>query len=101
MIRWLLFLPFIATPLLAEDSILPPTKPLPKVQVLPLPHAISSFQLEERELTASLYVPADMRPFWYPIMTSQGVRLTRMRHSYEPVTHSHHNSVRGPASGGS
>ena len=83
----------LALPALAEDTALPSAKPVPHMQVLPMPHAISSFQLDGKELTASHYNAADMRPFWYPIMSSKGVCLTRMGHPHDPVTHSHHNSV--------
>lgn len=92
--RSLLILAFLMAPFLrAQESMLPPTKPVPKLQVLPMPHSVSSFQFEGRELTASHYDSADMRPFWYPIMTAKGVSLTRMGHPHDPVSHSHHNSV--------
>ena len=78
---------------LAQESPLPTAKPVPVMQVLPLPHSMSSFQLDGKELTTSHYDPADMRPFWYPIMTSQGISLVRMGHPHDPVTHSHHNGI--------
>jgi hypothetical protein len=34
-----------------------------------------------------------MRPFWHPILTSQGINLVRIGHPHDPVTHSHHNGV--------
>ncbi len=79
--------------LLAQDAPLSAVKPVPAMQVLPLPHSMSSFQLDGKELTTSHYDPADMRPFWYPILTSQGISLVRMGHPHDPVTHSHHNGV--------
>lgn len=84
---------FLALPLLAQDNPLPSAKPVPLMQVLPLPHSMSSFQLDRQELTMAHYDAADFRPFWYPIMTSQGVSLVRMGHPHDPVTHSHHNGV--------
>ena len=87
------FLVLLAFPAVAQDAALPTALPVPHMQVLPMPHAISSFQVDGKELTASHYNTADMRPFWYPIMTSKGVCLTRMGHPHDPVTHSHHNSV--------
>lgn len=72
---------------------LPSAKPIPRMQALPLPHHITSFQLDGRELTACHYDPQDMRPFWYPIRASKDVSLTRMGHPHDPLTHSHHNSV--------
>lgn len=72
---------------------LPSAKPVPRVQAVPLPHHITSFQLDGRELTACHYDPQDMRPFWYPIRASRDISLTRMGHPHDPLTHSHHNSV--------
>ncbi len=91
--RLLSFLTLLILPVLAQDNALPSALSVPHMQVLPMPHAISSFQLDGKELTASHSDAADMRPFWYPIMTSKGVCLTRMGHPHDPVTHSHHNSV--------
>lgn len=68
-------------------------KPIPRVQAVPMPHHITSFQLEGRELTAMHFDPQDMRPFWYPIRASRDISLTRMGHPHDPLTHSHHNSV--------
>lgn len=91
--RLLLSILLAATPLLAGDPVLPQPPPVPRLQVLPQPHSVSSFQLEGRELTACHFDPADQRPFWYPLLTARGVSLTRMGHPHDPVSHSHHNSV--------
>lgn len=72
---------------------LPSAKPVPRVQAVPLPHHITSFQLDGRELTACHYDPADMRPFWHPVRASAEPSLTRMGHPHDPHGHSHHNSV--------
>lgn len=72
---------------------LPSAKPVPRVQAVPMPHHITSFQLDGRELTAMHFNPLDMRPFCYPIRASHDVSLTRMGHPHDPLTHSHHNSV--------
>jgi hypothetical protein len=88
--RPLLFF-ILASASLAQDLPAPP--PVPRMQTVPLPHHITSFQLEGRELTACHYDPTDMRVFWYPVMTSQGRSLTRMGHPHDPLTHSHHNGV--------
>jgi hypothetical protein len=72
---------------------LPEAKPIPKTQVIPLPHHVTSFQWEGRELTAAHFAPEDRRPFWYPIRSSHDPSLTRMGHPHDPLTHSHHNSV--------
>ncbi len=72
---------------------LPTAKPVPRVQAVPMPHHITSFQLDGRELTAMHFDPRDMRPFCYPIRGSREASLTRMGHPHDPLTHSHHNSV--------
>ncbi len=77
----------------AAAAQLPSAKPIPRMQAVPLPHHITSFQLDGRELTAVHFDPLDMRPFYYPIRASRDVSLTRMGHPHDPLTHSHHNSV--------
>lgn len=72
---------------------LPSAKPVPHVQAIPMPHHITSFQLDGRELTACHYDPTDMRVFFHPIRASRDISLTRMGHPHDPLTHSHHNSV--------
>ncbi|HEY1083942.1 MAG TPA: PmoA family protein [Prosthecobacter sp.] len=88
--RVLLSCLLLCVPALAQ---LPSAKPVPRMQAVPLPHHITSFQLDGRELTAMHFDPQDMRPFWYPIRASRDVSLTRMGHPHDPLTHSHHNSV--------
>ncbi len=83
----------VFVPVLVLGEGLPSAKPVPRVQAVPKPHHVTSFQLEGRELTAIHYDPADYRVFWYPIMSAKGVCLTRMGHPHDPLTHSHHNSV--------
>jgi hypothetical protein len=89
MLRYLLPLAVLSLSLHAAD--LP--APVPRVQAVPLPHHITSFQLDGRELTACHYDPADPRPFWYPLRASAEPSLTRMGHPHDPHGHSHHNSV--------
>ena len=86
---------FLAIPLFIAQAqeTLPPAKPVPRMMVLPLPHAVASFRFNGLELTAMHHDPADMRPFWYPLLSSKGVSLTRLGHPHDPVSHSHHNSV--------
>ncbi len=69
------------------------TRPIPRVQTVPLPHHVTSFQLDGRELTACHFDPADRRVFWYPLRAAGEASLTRMGHPHDPMTHSHHNSV--------
>ena len=72
---------------------LPSAKSVPRVQAVPMPHHITSFQLDGRELTALHHDPQDMRPFCHPIVASKNVILTRMGHPHDPIGHLHHNSV--------
>jgi hypothetical protein len=86
----LFFLLLIPISLLSQ---VPDFKPVPRVQAVPLPHHVTSFQIDGRELTALHFDPLDMRPFWYPLLGSKDISLTRMGHPHDPLTHSHHNSV--------
>lgn len=83
----------LATLTSAQVPHLPSAKPVPRMQAVPLPHHITSFQLDGRELIACHHDPADMRPFWHPVRTSHEPSLTRMGHPHDPHGHSHHNSV--------
>jgi hypothetical protein len=77
----------------AQDIPLPTAKPVPRVQAVPMPHHITSFQIDGREVVSCHYDPADRRVFWHPIRASRDISLTRMGHPHDPLTHSHHNSV--------
>lgn len=68
-------------------------KPVPSLQVLPLPEAQASFQRNGTELTRAWFAPELKRPFLYPVNGPAGRSLTRMGHPHDPETHSHHNSV--------
>src|SRR5678815_6105781 len=68
-------------------------KPVPLMQVLPLPNDEISFQLDGHELTRYQFDPGLRRPFLYPIIGPAGRSLTRMGHPHDPESHSHHNSV--------
>lgn len=89
----LLFLFLTAGLAAAAEPPIPLAKPVPRVQAVPMPHHITSFQLDGRELTACHYDPADRRVFWHPIRSSRDISLTRMGHPHDPLGHSHHNSV--------
>jgi hypothetical protein len=72
---------------------LPAAKPVPRMQVLPLPEDQASVTCDGREI-ARYYFGKDLyRPFLYPIIGPSGRSLTRMGHPRDPNTHSHHNSV--------
>jgi hypothetical protein len=72
---------------------LPDARPIPRMQVEPLPHAQASFSRDGRELTRYHFDRADRRPYLYPIVGPSDKSLTRMGHPHDPVSHSHHNSV--------
>jgi hypothetical protein len=61
MSAWLALL-LLANP---ADSELPAVKPVPAVQVLPLPYDQASFTWLGRELTRYHFGPSLQRPFWY------------------------------------
>jgi hypothetical protein len=75
------------------ETDLPAAKPVPDVQVLPLPHDQASFLHVDRELTRYHFGAELTRPYWYPITGPAGRSLTRMGHPQDPFSHSHHNSV--------
>jgi hypothetical protein len=72
---------------------LPEAKPVPKLQVIPLPYDQASFQRDGVEIARYHFGPALERPFLYPIIAPSGRSLTRMGHPRDPRGHSHHNSV--------
>jgi hypothetical protein len=67
-------------------------KPIPRMQVVPLPHHEFSFERAGQEIARYHYRPEDKRPFLFPIIGPSGHPLTRMGHPQDPFTHSHHNS---------
>lgn len=75
------------------DENLPGAKPVPQMQVLPLPNAQVSVTRNGRELTRYHYGQGLDRPFLYPVVGPSGRSLTRMGHPHDPNGHSHHNSV--------
>jgi len=79
-------------PAIGEEE-LPEAKPVPAMQVVPLPYDQASFQYLGRELTRYHFGPNLQRPFLYPVAGPEGRSLTRMGHPRDPFGHSHHNSV--------
>ena len=69
----------------ANDDDLPDAKPVPDMQVIPLPNNEASFQHLDRELTRYYYGPSLACPFWYPIADPTGHALTRMGHPHDPL----------------
>ena len=74
-------------------DVLPNARPVPLMQVIPLPEAQASFRRDGVELTRAYFGPALRRPFLYPVIGPSGRSLTRMGHPHDPEGHSHHNSV--------
>ncbi|MGW8256963.1 MAG: DUF6807 domain-containing protein [Thermoguttaceae bacterium] len=87
----MLLLTIAGTP--ADETNLPTAKPVPAVQVLPLPYDQASFQYFGKELTRYHFGPTLRRPFNYPMRGPDDRSLTRMGHPRAPFGHSHHNSV--------
>jgi len=72
---------------------LPDARPVPRVQVIPLPHHEASFQVDDEERTRYHFGPDLERPFLFPVVGPAGRSLTRMGHPRDPFGHSHHNSA--------
>jgi hypothetical protein len=72
---------------------LPAARPVPLMQVIPMPDDRASFQRDGVELTRYHFGPALRRPFLFPVIGPSGRSLTRMGHPHDPTGHSHHNSV--------
>lgn len=77
----------------AEPGDLPSAKPVPALQVLPLPLDQLSFEHRGVELTRYFFGANLQRPFLYPLHGPSGRSLTRMGHPRDPQGHKHHNSV--------
>jgi hypothetical protein len=68
-------------------------KPVPQMQVVPLPDHQVSFQRDGVEIARYHFGTDGFRPFVFPVIGPSGRALTRMGHPHDPETHSHHNSV--------
>jgi Family of unknown function (DUF6807) len=77
---------------LAQEAVSKP-KPVPRMQVIPMPYDQASFQRDGVELTRYHFGPGLHRPFLFPVVGPSGRSLTRMGHPHAPESHSHHNSV--------
>lgn len=96
----------------AADPALPEAKPVPDMQVTPLPYDQAAFEHQGRELTRYHFGESLRRPFWYPMVGPGGRSLTRMampgdparsvtqdsqptdpNHPANPAGHSHQSSV--------
>jgi hypothetical protein len=77
----------------AGSVALPEARPVPRMQVIPLPGDQASIQRDGSELTRYHFGEGLRRPFLFPVIGPSGRSLTRMGHPRDPVGHSHHNSV--------
>jgi hypothetical protein len=77
----------------AAEASLPQPKPVPRLQIVPMPYGQASFQRDGVEITRYHFGAGLHRPFLFPVIGPAGQSLTRMGHPHDPETHSHHNSV--------
>lgn len=82
----------LPTPTFSRES-LPNAKPIPNLQIIPLPYDQASFQRDGVEITRFHFGSTLHRPFLYPVIGPSGISLTRMGHPHDPHGHRHHNSV--------
>lgn len=68
-------------------------KPIPAVQVIPLPYERARFELNGNALTTYHHGPLVQRPHWYPLLGPSSRSLTRIGHPHGPDHHGHHHSV--------
>jgi len=87
----ILYLPFSILVFFAGTAAAAP-KPVPRLQVLPLPDDQAAFVRDDTELARYHFGPNLRRPFIFPVVGPSGRSLTRMGHPHEPFSHSHHNS---------
>ena len=87
---FILFLIFV---IVYTPAALPVTKPVPRMQAIPLPYHQASFQRDGVEIARYHFGTSLHRPFIFPITGPSGRSLTRMGHPHDPESHSHHNSV--------
>lgn len=95
----------IADQAVGEQPKLPTAKPIPALEIIPLPYDQVSVELSNRDRTRGPTAPAGKeitryhfgkdlrRPFLFPLALPGSASLTRMGHPRDPVGHSHHNSL--------
>jgi hypothetical protein len=85
-------LPLITSSALGQDAPATP-RPVPRMQVIPMPYHQATFRREGTEITRYHFGPGLHRPFLFPVVGPSGRSLTRMAHPHDPESHSHHNSI--------
>lgn len=87
------FLAIAAGASVAAQNVPPAPKPIPRLQVIPMPYHQASFLRDGVEITRYHFGQELHWPFLFPIIGPSGQSLTRMGHPRDPESHSHHNSV--------
>jgi len=87
------FLILIIVTIACAQNAWPAPKPVPRIQIIPMPYHQASFQRDGVEITRYHFGPNLARPFLFPVIGPSGRSLTRMGHPHDPESHSHHNSV--------
>ncbi len=82
----------LASIALPQSDSLPDAKPIPTMQVVPLPYEQVSFQWNGEEIARYHYGSTLKRPFVFPILGPAGRSLTRMGHPHDQEGHKHHYS---------
>lgn len=72
---------------------LPDAKPVPRMQVIPLPRGEASILHDGQEISRYYFGKDLYRPFLFPLIGPSGKSLTRIGHPRDPNGHSHHNSA--------
>ncbi|MDX1948617.1 MAG: PmoA family protein [Pirellulaceae bacterium] len=72
---------------------LPAARPVPAMQVIPLPRGEARIERNGEEVSRYHFGGDLRRPFLFPLIGPSGKSLTRMGHPRDPNGHSHHNSV--------
>jgi len=86
-------LTLFAAPSQSASAQLAGAKPVPRMQVEPLPYDRASVRRDGIEIAKYHFGSALERPFIYPVIGPSGRSLTRMGHPHDANGHSHHNSV--------
>ena len=69
------------------------TADFPRTRVVPQPYSQASFQQDGSQWVRYHFGSSLKRPFWYPLVTPNGHRVTRMGNPQAPQGERHHYSV--------
>ncbi|WP_425617229.1 PmoA family protein [Anatilimnocola sp. NA78] len=76
----------------AADAV-PAPKPVPAMQVLPLPAGQAAVEWNGQEISRYYFGSDNRRTFLYPLIGPSGKSHIRMGHPRDPNGHSHHNGL--------